>query len=154
MLRIRFINILPMNFQWNLSQRGRLCLRTFWLMKTSMDSPLLIFILLLLSKTTFPHERSRKKWTSQRIENQNPELKFTGNGYYNLKIFENSVGRRAVATADESADMIGVYFPRGYHQVVYRITEVPFNFRQSFGLIPTKTWSKTPICHVSGLFGA
>lgn len=42
---------------------------------------------------------------------------------YNLSVYENSIGQHAVAADQTSAQMVGVWLPRGYHQIHFSIIE-------------------------------
>uniref|UniRef100_A0A914HYR1 Uncharacterized protein n=1 Tax=Globodera rostochiensis TaxID=31243 RepID=A0A914HYR1_GLORO len=48
------------------------------------------------------------------------DFQFTASSY-NLTVYENSIGKRAVATNPENAQMVGVWLPRGYNQISFRI---------------------------------
>ncbi|KAL3074151.1 hypothetical protein niasHS_014981 [Heterodera schachtii] len=48
------------------------------------------------------------------------EFHFTA-ASYNLTVYENAIGQRAVASNPANGQMVGVWLPRGYNQITFRI---------------------------------
>ncbi|CAK5055660.1 unnamed protein product [Meloidogyne enterolobii] len=70
------------------------------------------------------HSRSPSPTFSHLLSSSTPtDFQFTA-PFYNLSIFENSVGQRAnIALNPSNAQMVGCWLPKGYNQIQFRITQ-------------------------------
>ncbi|KAF7638659.1 hypothetical protein Mgra_00001742 [Meloidogyne graminicola] len=69
------------------------------------------------------HSRSPFSKNLFKLSSSTPtDFQFTSS-FYNLSIYENSIGQKAIALNPSSAQMVGVWVPKGYNQIQFRITE-------------------------------